>query len=90
MAKCLRPRGIPVRAVQGALIVFENGSRREEMILGVGCYLTAPGREAKIVRALAGPSSLVVLCPAAASVYFGAAECCPNGTVLSDEFRCEG
>jgi hypothetical protein len=85
MSKCLRPRGISVQAVQTELLIFQNGASRTELSLRdasneiVGCYLVAPRREPKIIRATAGPSSLVILCPAAASLYFGVPECCPDG-----------
>jgi hypothetical protein len=85
MTKCLDPKGIPVQAVQAELLIFQDGARRSELSLrhvsneSVGCYLVAPSREPKIIRATAGPSSLVILCPAAASFYFGIPECCPDG-----------
>jgi hypothetical protein len=92
-----------VRAVYANEIVFENGDRRSTLDLhelsneSVGCAFMAPGREPKIVRATAGPSSLVLLCPAAASLYFVIPECCPegwkccpDGNVVGAEYPCPG
>lgn len=84
-AKCLRPSRIPVRAVYASEIEFVHDGRRSVLDLralsndSVGCALLAPAREPTFVRATAGPSSLIVLCPAAASLYFSAPECCPEG-----------
>ena len=88
MTKCLRPEGISVQTVRAELLIFQDATRREEVPLrgrsdeNVGCYLVEPNRPPKIIRTTTGPSSLVVLCPAAASVYFGIPKCCPRG------FRC--
>lgn len=101
--KCLRPSGIPVRAVYANEIVFEDDGRRTVLDLrelsneSVGCAFVAPTREPKFVRATAGPSSLMLLCPAAASLYFSAPECCPkgwkccpDGNVVGAEHPCPG
>lgn len=83
--KCLRPHGIPVDAVYANEIVFEDGGRRFVVDLGgstnesMGCAFVAPGRAPTIVRATAGPSSLVSLCPATAASYFSIPACCPEG-----------
>jgi hypothetical protein len=103
MTKCLRPKGIPVQAVQAEAVIFNDGDRRRQLSLwkisneSVGCYLIEPGRDPKIVRATAGPSSLVVLCPAAASMYFDIPECCPqgfrccpDGSVVDEAYPCDG
>lgn len=90
-AECLEPAGVEVRGVLADRIVFRDGRKESELPLvagsneSVGCYLVAPGREPQIVRAKAGPSSLIILCPAVSSMYFEAPSCCPAGFTCSPE-----
>lgn len=104
MKKCLRKLGVPVRLVRADTIIFDGGGPRPVVLdlreltnESFGCALAAPNREPRIVRASAGASSLIVLCPAAASSYFSVPECCPegwkccsDGTVVGEEYRCPG
>jgi hypothetical protein len=103
VANCLRQAAIPVAVLQAKRLIVENGPQREELPLGavsneaIGCYFVAPNRSAKIVRATAGPSSLTVLCPAAAATYFDVPGCCPHGfrccadgRILDEPYRCDG
>jgi hypothetical protein len=102
-AECLEASAIPVKAVYAESIVFENGDRRSEVDLrelsneSVGCAFVAPDKDTRFVHAWAGPSSLILLCPAAASLYFSVPQCCPpgwkccpDGNVIGDEYPCPG
>jgi hypothetical protein len=103
MARCLQPKGIPVQIIEAKSMVIENGAARSALNLApvsnesIGCYLVAPNREPMIVRAIAGASSLMALCPSAASVYFNVPECCPSGwrccpdgTAVDESYECAG
>lgn len=91
--ECLRSAHVEVREVHARALVFENQGTRDELHLdslsndSMGCYLVAPGRPAQIVRASAGPSSLLVLCPAAAASYFDVPGCCPDGFLCCPDGR---
>jgi hypothetical protein len=98
---CLAGKGVEVRAVYADRVTIENREAREHLEVGgtsrddIGCYLAAPGRSARVVRATMGPSFLVSGCPAAASLYFSVPECCPrgmrccpSGNVIDEEFTC--
>jgi hypothetical protein len=100
-SKCLEERGIEVRAVHADEIVFEDGDRRTSLDLrevsndSIGCAFVAPGKEPEVVKAAAGPSSLIATCPATASIYFGIPACCPefltccaDGTLMAEEAEC--
>jgi len=63
----------------------------------LGCYLAAPAKMPKVVFASAGPSSLIILCPAAAATYFDVPsccpdgfKCCPDGSVKDESATCDG
>jgi hypothetical protein len=101
--QCLQSTGVNVREVHAQVVVVHNRGSRDQLSLAgtgndsIGCYLVAPGRQAHIVRASAGPSSLIVLCPAAASVYFDVPQCCPDGfrccpdgSVRDESIECDG
>ena len=103
MTKCLQKKGIPVQVVEARNVVIENGGKRSVLDLtsvsneSIGCYLVAPNRKPMIVRATAGASSLMVLCPSAASVYFNVPDCCPSGWrccpdggVVDEAYECPG
>ena len=103
LAECLKPSGIPVQAVYADSVVFLSGNKRDVLALrrnsseSVGCYFVAPGRQPKVVIGETGPSSLVVLCPAAASLYFSlpsccpqGVRCCPDGRVIDKSYSCDG
>ena len=102
-AKCMEASGIPVPAACADRIIFREGNSRSEVSLNelsnesIGCAMLAPNRKPRLVRASAGPSSLILLCPAAASLYFTIPaccpqgfKCCPDGNVVGEDHPCEG
>jgi len=86
--RCLESTQVEVLEIHAQVVVVQDQDRRDQLSLigtgteTIGCYLVTPGRQAQVIRATAGPSSLIVLCAAAASVYFDVPQCCPEG------FRC--
>lgn len=101
--QCLGGTDVKVSHVRASLLKIENGNALDQLDLSepsnntIGCYLAAPGRAPVVVYASAGPSSLLVLCPAAASGYFEVPSCCPDGfrccpdgRMIDVELRCEG
>jgi len=103
LSRCVEPAGVKVQVVVAGSLRVRDGEQMEELPLeevvpeNAGCYLVAPGRPPRIVRGRAGTSSLVQLCPAAASVYFDIASCCPagfrccpDGEVIDETTSCDG
>ena len=102
-ARCAEPEGVKVEVVVSDALRIRDGKHEDRLLLqelvpsNAGCYLVAPGRPPRIVRGEAGTSSLVQLCPAAASSYFKIASCCPvgfrccsDGRVLDEATSCDG
>lgn len=76
VAKCLQAKNPSVSLELAHVLVLELGGSEREYELpsdwahAVGAYLAAPGREPRVVYAMAGPSSLQFLLPNAAAEYF--------------------
>jgi hypothetical protein len=84
IAKCYGNKAATYRFDITRSVTLRDGSQIRRIDIprdsehSVGIIFAMPGRPARTVFAAAGPSSLVVLGPAAAAEYFGAEDCRAN------------